>query len=71
METTSIGGRSGGGAKPKPADTCPECGVDMSTTTPEKHSIYHWGDMPLPVNHLTLGARKKQAAILGEPEPER
>lgn len=53
-------------------DACPECGAILDDKiNREKHAIGHYGDEPLPVNHLTLVARQRQAAILGEDIPRR
>lgn len=49
---------------------CPECGAVLQDMEHRrKHSIGHWGDLPIPVNHLTLTARKRQAALVGKQEP--
>lgn len=66
----------GGGYDAPPSEgeqaRCPECNdVLENAHHAEKHSIIHYGLEPLAVNHGTLLARQRQAALLGETVPER
>lgn len=54
---------------------CPECGIDLSTVDPAKHSIAHYGVDPIQFDartaQSTLLARQRQASLVGQPLPEK
>lgn len=60
------------GREDYPDEGCPECGVILDeNVNREKHAIFHYGEIPLPVNHLTLVARQRQAFLRGDELPRR
>lgn len=53
-------------------ESCPECGKMLGdNVNNEKEAITHYGDEPIPANHLTLIARQRQAFLMGWEIPRR
>ena len=54
---------------------CPECGIDLTTVDPRKHSVAHYGVDPIAYTpqtaNQTLLARQRQALLMGAELPER